>query len=289
MKKPLIIILPLLILAFYIDSYGQQLSKGLNDFVSIQDSAVAITNVTLIDGTGSPIKLNQDILFIANRISAIEPSGKISIPENTKIIDGTGKTVIPGLIMLHEHLFHAKPFDGAYKAVHMTNTFPKMYLAGGVTTMRTAGGIEANTDLNIKNSIGQGKTLGPNIDVSTPHVEREGFIPQIQSLYGNENIENWINYWLDKGVTSVKVYNHITQDDLSRIIKAAHARNIKVTGHLCSITYREAASLGIDNLEHGFMAATDFVDQKEKDNCVNGNQSLLLLDECNSDIYSKCF
>ncbi|MBL4568883.1 MAG: hypothetical protein JKY69_04265 [Flavobacteriaceae bacterium] len=98
--------------------------------------------------------------------------------------------MIPGFIMMHEHLFYAKPYDNNYKAVHMTNTFPKMYLAGGVTTMRTAGSIEANADLNIKNAIDQGKALGPTIDVSTPHVERAGFIPQIQSLYGDENIEN---------------------------------------------------------------------------------------------------
>lgn len=257
MKKLLIIILPLLIFAFHIESYGQKFSKAVTDFIEIQDSALVIKNVTLIDGTGSQIKTNQDILIIGDQISAIGTSGEISIPEYAKIIDGSDKTVIPGLIMLHEHLFYAKPFDGAYKAVHMTNTFPKMYLAGGVTTMRTAGSIEANTDLNIKNLISKGKMLGPTIDVSTPHVERQGFIPQVQSLYGNENIENWINYWLDKGVTSVKVYNNITQDDLGRIIQVAHSRNIKVTGHLCSITYREAANLGIDNLEHSFVASTD--------------------------------
>ena len=284
MKKLLIIILPLLIFAFHIESYGQKFSKAVTDFIEIQDSALVIKNVTLIDGTGSQIKTNQDILIIGDQISAIGTSGEISIPEYAKIIDGSDKTVIPGLIMLHEHLFYAKPFDGAYKAVHMTNTFPKMYLAGGVTTMRTAGSIEANTDLNIKNLISQGKMLGPTIDVSTPHVERQGFIPQVQSLYGNENIENWINYWLDKGVTSVKVYNNITQDDLGRIIQVAHSRNIKVTGHLCSITYREAANLGIDNLEHSFVASTDFVIDKEKDQCVNGGQSLFELDDNNPNL-----
>jgi imidazolonepropionase-like amidohydrolase len=260
---------------------GQVFSASVKQFIEVQDSIVAITNVRIIDGTGRPSLSNQDILLVKNRIKAIGASGKISIPGNARIINGSGKTVIPGLIMLHEHLFYAKPFEGDYKAVHMTYTFPKMYLAGGVTTMRTAGSIEANADLNIKNLIIQGKMAGPKMDVSTPHIEREGFIPQIQSLYGNESPERMVDYWVDKGVTSVKVYNNITKDDLSRIIKAAHARHIKVTGHLCSITYREAADLGIDNLEHGFMASADFIKDKKENECDNGKirQSLSDLDD----------
>jgi imidazolonepropionase-like amidohydrolase len=238
----------------------------------------------VIDGTGKPALINQDILLVKNKIRAIGASGKVTIPVNAKIIDATGKTVIPGLIMLHEHLFYAKPFEADYKAVHMTYTFPKMYLAGGVTTMRTAGSIEANTDINVKNLINAGRMVGPKIDVSTPHVEREGFIPQLQSLYGNESPERIVDYWVDKGVTSVKLYNNITKDDMARIIRQAHARHIKVTGHLCSITYREAADLGIDNLEHGFVMASDFITNKEENQCDNTKirQSILSLDNNSS-------
>ena len=261
--------------------HAQVFSESVKQFIEVPDSIVAITNVKIIDGTGGPALNNQDIVLVKNRIQSFGASGKISIPKNARIINGSGKTLIPGLIMLHEHLFYAKPFDGNYKAIHMTYTFPKMYLAGGVTTMRTAGSIEANADLNIKNLINQGRMTGPKMDVSTPHIEREAFIPQVQSLYGNESPERMVDYWADKGVTSVKVYNNITKDDLSRIIKAAHARNIKVTGHLCSITYREAADLGIDNLEHGFMASADFIKDKKENQCDNGRlyQSLLNLDE----------
>jgi imidazolonepropionase-like amidohydrolase len=149
--------------------------------------------------------------------------------------------------------------------------------------MRTAGGIEVNTDLNIKNMIDQGKLLGPSIDVSTPLIERAGTldatVPQLPSLYPDESIENWLNYWFDKGVTSVKVYNNITKDDLRKILEFSHAKKIKVTGHLCSITYSEAAEMGIDNLEHGFNVATDFVADKLENKCVNSKQSLMNLDE----------
>lgn len=283
MKQMKPILLTAILLIIHQMSFGQQLSKQVTDFIEVQDSIIVIKNVTIIDGTGAAVKYNQDILVQNKRITALGNTGEIKVPKNVRIIDATGKTVIPGLIMMHEHLFHAKPFNGSYKAVHMTNTFPQLYLAGGVTTMRTAGSIEANADLNIKNSIEQGKRLGPNIDVSTPHIEREGrvgdYIAQLQSLYGGENIENWLNYWFDKGITSVKVYNNFTKEDLREIIKVSHGRNIKVTGHLCSITYQEAAEMGIDNLEHSFMASTDFVSDKPENECVSGSQSLTNLDE----------
>jgi imidazolonepropionase-like amidohydrolase len=279
MKETKLIILIVMLLICSNTSYGQELSNQVTAYIEIQDTILAIKNVTVIDGTGGAVKYNQDILLRNNKISAIGNTGDIIIPENAKMIDATGKTVIPGLIMLHEHLFYGKPFDNHYKGTHMTNSFPQMYLAGGVTTMRTAGSIEANADLNLKNLIDKGRLVGPTIDVSTPHIEREGFIPQLQSLYEDENIENWMNYWFDKGITSVKVYNNITKEDLRKIISVSHTRNIKVTGHLCSITYREAAELGIDNLEHSFMASTDFVADKKENECIYGGPSLNELDE----------
>jgi imidazolonepropionase-like amidohydrolase len=267
------------LMAFFKNSRAQEFSTRVSDFIETQDSVIVLKNALLIDGTGGALKPHQDIVLQNGRISAIGTTGELQLPENARVIDATGKTVLPGFIMLHEHLFYAKPFDNNFKAVHMTHTFPKMYLAGGVTTMRTAGSIEANADLNVKNAINTGKVLGPTIDVSTPHLEREGFILQIQSLYGDEDIEKWLDYWFVKGITSVKVYNNITKEDLKKIIDVAHARNIKVTGHLCSITYREAAEMGIDNLEHSFMASTDFVVDKPENQCVNGGRSLLELDD----------
>ena len=67
-----------------------------------------------------------------------------------------------------------------------------------------------------------------------------------------------VAYWSDEGVTSFKAYMHISREELGAAIDEAHQRGHKVTGHLCSVTYREAADLGIDNLEHGLFASTDF-------------------------------
>ena len=76
-----------------------------------------------------------------------------------------------------------------------------------------------------------------------------------------------VNFWADAGATSFKAYMHITRAELGAAIEEAHKRGLKVTGHLCSVTYREAATLGIDDLEHGFFASTDFVSDKKPDEC----------------------
>jgi len=184
------------------------------------------------------------------------------------LIDGTGKTAIPGLVMLHEHLYYAKSFEDWFSVDQMTFTFPRLYLAGGVTTMRTGGSIQPQTDLNVKRWIDEGKMTGPKMDVTSPYIEREGYeIPELGFINDIDEVAELVNYWAGKGVTSFKVYNHITREDLRTCIREAHERGLKVTGHLCSITYAEASDMGIDNLEHGFMVSSDFVDNKKPDFC----------------------
>src|SRR5207248_11287689 len=89
-------------------------------------------------------------------------------------------------------------------------------------------------------------------------------------------------YWSEMGATSFKAYMQITRAELAAAIDEAHKRGLKITGHLCSVTYSEAADLGIDDLEHGFMAATDFVPDKKPDECPGqaaGQRTIAALDE----------
>jgi len=72
---------------------------------------------------------------------------------------------------------------------------------------------------------------------------------------------------MDQGVTSFKAYMHITRAELGAAIRAAHARGIKVTGHLCSIGFTEAADLGMDDLEHGIVVDQEFNAAKKPDEC----------------------
>ncbi len=256
----------LIFITFQINT--QNFSPEVRRFITVDTSIVAITNVKIIDGTGNAIKTNQTIILKDGRIEQIGETSTSKIPENAFVIDGTNKTVIPGLVMLHEHLFYTKLFENWFNVNQMTFTFPRLYLAGGVTTMRTAGSIEPQSDLNIKKWIDQGKMTGPKMNVTSPFIEREGVdIPSLGNIKSSSEVAREVNFWADKGITSFKLYNYITKEDMRVCLEEAHKRGLKVTGHLCSVTYEEASNMGIDNLEHGFMAASDFIANKEENIC----------------------
>ncbi|WP_299115112.1 amidohydrolase family protein [uncultured Winogradskyella sp.] len=263
MKKILSIIV---IILFVFQIHAQEFSSQVKRFITVDDSEYAITNVTIFDGTGSASKSNQTIIVSNGKIKAI--GSDVEIPTGIKTIDGTGKTVTPGLVMLHEHMFYTKPFENWFSVGQMTFTFPRLYLAGGVTSMRTGGSIQPQTDLNVKKWINEGRMTGPKMHVTGPFIEREGpKVPELGFIDNPGEVSKIVNYWADKGVTSFKVYNNITKEDLKICVEEAHKRGLKVTGHLCSLTYEEASNIGIDNLEHGFMAASDFVKNKEENIC----------------------
>ncbi|GGZ76879.1 amidohydrolase family protein [Algibacter mikhailovii] len=265
MKTALTLTLSILI-GFQLNA--QEFTNQVKTFISVDTTLVAITNVTVIDGTGNSIRYNQTVIINEDKIQDIGDSTSITVPQNALKIDGTNKTVIPGLVMLHEHLFYTKFFENWFSVGQMTFSFPRLYLAGGVTTMRTAGSIQPQSDLNVKKWIIAGKMTGPKMDVTSPFIEREGApIAELGFIEDTDEVGEIVNFWADRGVTSFKLYNNITREDMKLCIKQAHKRGMKVTGHLCSVTYEEASNLGIDNLEHGFMAASDFIKDKERDLC----------------------
>jgi len=180
-------------------------------------------------------------------------------------MDLQGDSVIPGLVGMHDHLFYPM---GNIIFGEMGYSFPRLYLAAGVTTIRTGGSIEPYTDLEIRDQINRGEAPGPRMHVTGPYLEGKGtFAVQLHQLSGPEDAIDTVNYWLDEGVDNFKAYNFITADELSAAITAAHKRGAKVTGHLCSIGFREAASLGIDNLEHGLLVDTEFFPWKKPGEC----------------------
>ena len=254
------------------------LAPSVREFVSVQSTSVLIEHVLLIDGTGSPARADMSVLIEDGLIAGVGPSGQLSAPTtSTEVIDGTGHTLIPGLVMLHEHMFYP---SGATRYNTNEVSFPPLYLAGGVTTIRTGGTLDPYTDLRTRQLIDEGRVPGPTMDVTGPYLEGPGgFVRALPQLATPEQARKHVDFWIDQGVTSFKAYNLIDRATLGAAIEAAHIRGVKVTGHLCSITYREAADLGIDNLEHGFFAATDWVVGKLPDECPRGaNASYLALD-----------
>jgi imidazolonepropionase-like amidohydrolase len=239
------------------------------EYVSVDAPTVAITHVKVVDGTGTPPRADQTIVLENGRIAAIGPAGSTRVPAGAKVIDGRGKTVIPGLIQMHEHLFYTLLPGKSYG--YMAESFTKLYLSGGVTTMRTGGSMHFAGDLHIRDSINKGLQPGPWIDVTGPYINAPGSVPQLMTVDTPEQAAAAVNFYADQGAMSFKAYKHLTRAQLGAAIEAAHSRGLKLTGHLCSVTVREAVDLGIDNIEHGLGAASDFVPSKEPDKCPDGN------------------
>ncbi len=256
------------------NSSAQDLSPFTKQFISVKADTLAFLHATVIDGTGAAAKNDQTVIVINGKIAAAGNASSITVPAAAKQIDCTGKTLIPGMIMMHEHLFYGESIPPQYHGLAMPVSFPRLYLAGGVTTMRTTGTVSPQTDINIRDEINKGNFPGPDIDVTGPYIERAGLpIPEMLFIKNPEEAAKEVEYWISMGCTSFKVYMDITKEDLVKVVKLAHKKKMKVTGHICSVTYREAADAGIDNLEHGFIPSSDFMKNKKEGVCNPALQS----------------
>ena len=236
-------------------------------FISIDDPIIALKHVRVIDGTGGAPREDQTIIIHSGRIVAIGPSAEISVPASATSLDLTGHTAIPGLVGMHNHLFYA--INRGEQYISGRETFPPLYLASGVTTIRTAGASDLQHDKLVKQRIDSGELAGPKIHLTSPYINRATGKP-----LEPQQISKLVNEWADQGATSFKVYENINRAELSSIIEAARKRGLKVTGHTCAVGYVEAAEAGIDNLEHGLAVDTEFFSKKKADECPPRNEWL---------------
>src|SRR5882757_6601197 len=245
-------------------------SPAVKKYIDYDTSSIAFTHCKLADVKHLKVLEDQTVIVRNGIITAVDDSKKLSAPPGSTVIDLTGKSLLPGFVLLHEHMYYAA-YSADFTYLHVKQlpfTFPKLYLACGATTVRTAGSVEPYSDLNLKRDIDQGKILGPEMDVTAPYIEGKGtFFPQMHELSGPAEAKAFVDFWVSQGATSFKAYNYPDKPTLKAAIDEAHAKGLKITGHLCSVTYREAAELGIDQLEHGFFAATDFVPDKKENAC----------------------
>ena len=262
--------LPVLLLnfCFVITSFAQ--APDRQQFVRVEAPTVVLTHGRVIDGTGTAPREDQTIVINGGKLQSIGPSAAAKAPAGARVLDLTGHTVLPGLVGMHNHLFF--PMGGSPPIYsNMGISFPRLYLALGVTTIRTTGSVAPYTDLEIKRLIDAGRMIGPKMHVTAPYMEGSGaFTPVMHQLTGPDDARRMVNYWADAGATSFKAYMNITRDELRAVVEEAHKRGLKVTGHLCSVGYREAAEIGIDNLEHGLFADSEFVPEKKPDECPPG-------------------
>ncbi|WP_213807495.1 amidohydrolase family protein [Granulicella sp. dw_53] len=232
-----------------------------------------LQHVRILDGTGGAVLQDQTLVIEGSKISRI--GHDVSVPSGAEVLDLTGYTVLPGLVGMHDHIYYLqRPNSDAAGSEpptllpQMTFSAPRMYLANGVTTIRTAGSVEPYADINLRRLIDSGRLIGPHVEPTAPYLQGTNDIfLQMHTLTGADDAVAFVNFWTAAGATNFKAYMHITRAELAAAIRTAHANHLKVTGHLCSVTYPEAAELGIDNLEHGFFVNTQLDPDKEPDQC----------------------
>ena len=245
-----------------------KLSQNVRAFVKEDASVLALLHVRVIDGTGSAPRADQLIVVVEGKIAAMGDAATTKVPAGAKVLDLPGRAVIPGLVGMHDHMYYPSPGGVPPLYPEHASSFPLLYLAGGVTSIRTAGSVEPYADLELKRAIDAGIMAGPRLHVTGPYLEGQGsFALQMHQLKDAEDARRTVEFWIAQGVTSFKAYMNITPEELSTAVSAAHAGGIKVTGHLCSIGFKEAAALGIDDLEHGLIVDTEFFPGKKPGVC----------------------
>ncbi len=249
------------------------LTPAVARFVTARGPVTALEHVRVIDGTGAAARDDQTVLIVDGRIAGVGTGREVKVPRGAQRVDLTGHTVIPGLVGLHEHLFYPAGADGSIYTAHPFS-FPRMYLAGGVTTARTAGSFDARADLAIKRDVDMGLVPGPNLLITAAYMDGPRLsAPGMTTITTPVQARDFVEYWATQGVHSFKAYTRIPRAALAEAVKAAHEHGLTVTGHLCSVTFREAADMGIDNLEHGFIVASDFVTGKRANECPAAQQA----------------
>jgi imidazolonepropionase-like amidohydrolase len=262
-----------------------QKASDVADFVSIDTSVFVLNHVRVIDGTGTQAKEDQAMVIANGKIRFIGPDESAEIPPGAQRMDRSGYTVIPGLVGMHDHLYYTDSYavqvvdgkigePGVFLA-EIPYTAPRLYLAAGVTTIRTTGSLEPYADLKVKSRIDANLMPGPSIDATAPYLEGAPTrFAQMHELTGPDDAKRMVDYWAAEGMTSYKAYTNITRDELRVAIQQAHAHKLKLTGHLCSVTWPEAVALGIDDFEHGpVFTDTEFVADKQPDVCPAGGGS----------------
>ena len=246
------------------DAQRPQLSPGVRRYVSVDAPVIAITNVIVVDGTGQPARRDQTVVIRDGRIAALGPSNQVSAPAGAHVIDGAGHTVMPGIVGLHDHLYYSA---SGGRSLQMNFTGPRLYLAAGVTTIRTTGSQSPYADINLKRQIDAGQTPGPRIFVTTPYLTGPGGGGSMAIAESPDEARRFVSYWAEEGASWIKFYTSISRAAMGAAIDEAHKHGMKATGHLCSVTFSEAVELGIDDLSHGALTATDFHPRKQPDRC----------------------
>lgn len=219
--------------------------KRLTDkLTSIPQGGIIIENVNIFDSKTATIQPNKTVLIGGNKIIRITPR-TVDTPSDALVLDGTNKTLLPGLFDMH---------------VHISKTDGILHLAAGVTSVRDMA--NALTLPDLKKAFNANQIIGPRI------VTMCGFVDQAGPYAGptgkivtsvEEGIEG-IKFYKEKGYDQIKLYSSIDPKWVNQLASTAHNLGMRVSGHIPAFMTAENAVInGYDEIQHVNMLALNFL------------------------------
>ena len=179
----------------------------------------------VVDGTGRAAAAGQTVLIRDGRIAAVGPDAEVAVPGGARTVALEGHTVLPGFVGLHDHTFYMT----RGRRVQLNFSAPRLYLASGVTTIRTTGAFSPYSELNLKRAIADGREIGPRMYITGPYLSGAGASSQMFQVGTPEDARRVVAYWADEGVDWFKAYTRIGDEELAAAIDEAHRRGVRVT------------------------------------------------------------
>src|SRR5689334_8156951 len=212
------------VVCFSLSILGLILSGASTQSIAQPEQMVAVIGGTLIDGNGGPPIPDSVVLIKGNKIAQIGTKTTVKFPKATKIVDATGKFVLPGLIDMH---------------VHYHDWMGELFLANGVTTVKDLGN-DIVWISDVSAAVEQVKINGPRIfyvgdGVDTPPPARETHVV-VENVAQAKRV---VGIQHSKGATAVKVREKMTPELIKVIVEEAHKYGMQVSGHLRSVDARE--------------------------------------------------
>ncbi len=227
------------------------LLKSLADkFTKRVDGLTVIRNVRIFDSEKAVMTPSSDVYIFRGKIASIFPANS-SLRAKATVIDGTGKTLLPGLFDMHGH-------TSAWDSI--------MQVAGGVTSLRDMG--NDNTNLNeLKTLVDTNSAIGPNIiptgfiEGDSPFSANLGFV--VKDVAAAKEAINW---YAQHGYRQIKLYNSIRPEWVVPIAEYAHVRGMRVSGHIPAfMRAEEAVRAGFDEIQHINQVMLNFLVKKDDD------------------------
>jgi imidazolonepropionase-like amidohydrolase len=240
-------------------------SRSLNAAVPTtadRPTLLAFTHVTVIDATGQPAVSDRTVILEGDRIRSIGKFTETRVPNNARIIDASGKYMIPGLWDMHVH------FRGGPNLIPDNEAWLSIFLANGITGVREMGGDIPETVFRWREEIANGTRLGPRILTSGPKLDGPkpswpGSIPVTDPASARIAVDKLKLM----GSDFVKIYARgFPPDVFAALMDEARKQKLNVGGHLSymTMTVRDSINGGVKFIEHAELSVLGGCSLSEK-------------------------